>query len=258
MTPVIATTHQVGFVAQPGSLGTLPVAGTTPGGTPARRRTPRHHRAAPVVHRVRRACCVQVGIEAELACTADGAIHRTPHGKETNAVPVASAPRAGYTWDERRTPSPGHRLHSGNSPCTRHSSHGLMQNRRLYRGALPRTPALPRRWGMQMGSSPRPSRQSPTPEPPGRQGLTSIGPWADPCRPGEPGVAHRVPGRGDDLTPSQCRARICARDGSGSSGTPETQVSSQGREQDNRPGQAACQRTGGTPETVIVRLITQR
>ena len=24
---------------------------------------------------------------------------------------------------------------------------------------------------------------------------------ADPCRPGEPGVAHRVPDRGDDLTP---------------------------------------------------------
>ena len=61
-------------------------------------------------------------------------------------------------------------------------------------------------------SSPRPGRQSPTPEPPGRQGLTAIGPRADPCRPGEPGVAHRVPDRGDDLSPRQCRARICARD----------------------------------------------
>jgi hypothetical protein len=60
---------------------------------------------------------------------------------------------------------------------------------------------------MQTGSSPRPGRQSPTPEPPGRQGLTSIGPRADPCRPGEPGVAHRVPDRGDDLAPRRQYAR---------------------------------------------------
>ncbi len=36
------------------------------------------------------------------------------------------------------------------------------------------------------------------------------------------------------------------------------QVSAQGREQGNRPGQAACQRTDGTPETCVVWLITQR
>src|SRR5215470_2900068 len=31
-----------------------------------------------------------------------------------------------------------------------------------------------------------------------------------------------------------------------------------GRQQDNRPGQMASQRTGETPETCVVRLITQR
>jgi hypothetical protein len=60
--------------------------------------------------------------------------------------------------------------------------------------------------GDQNGSSPRSGRQSPTPEPPRRQGLASIGLWADPCRLGEPGVAQRVPDRGDDLTPCHWRA----------------------------------------------------
>jgi hypothetical protein len=95
---------------------------------------------------------------------------------------------------------------------------------------------------MQTGSSPRPGRQSPTPEPPGRQGLASIGPRADPCRPGEPGVARRVPDRGDDLTPYQWCARICARDAPGSSGTSETQGSS------HRPGARQPPRPGSMPE----------
>ncbi len=71
-------------------------------------------------------------------------------------------------------------------------------------------------------------------------------------------VAHRVPNPGDRLSPCQCGARICARDVPGSGGTPETQVSAQEREQDDRPGQEACQRPGGPPETCVVWLITQR
>ena len=44
----------------------------------------------------------------------------------------------------------------------------------------------------------------------------------------------------------------------GLSGTPETHVSSQGRRQDNRPGQATFQRTSEPPETCVALLITQR
>jgi hypothetical protein len=43
-----------------------------------------------------------------------------------------------------------------------------------FRGALPRTPALPRRWGGAEGASPRPGRQSPTAEPPEQQGLALL------------------------------------------------------------------------------------
>jgi len=60
------------------------------------------------------------------------------------------------------------------------------------RGALPRTPALPRRWDAN-GSSLRPTRHSPTPEPPGRQGLTSIDPVGRPLPSRRTRVARRVP-----------------------------------------------------------------
>jgi Predicted membrane protein (DUF2254) len=53
-----------------------------------------------------------------------------------------------------------------------------------YRGgAAPIPPALPSEMGDQNGSSPRPGRQSPTPEPPKRQGLASIGPVGRPLPP---------------------------------------------------------------------------
>jgi hypothetical protein len=68
-----------------------------------------------------------------------------------------------------------------------------------HRGALPCAPALPRR--LSMGSSPRPGRQSPTPEPPGMARARFYRPCGQTLAiPGEPGVARRVPDRGDDLT----------------------------------------------------------
>jgi hypothetical protein len=55
---------------------------------------------------------------------------------------------------------------------------------------------------MQMGSSPRPGRQSPTPEPPGVSRAHFDRPSGQTlATPGEPGVAPEVPDRGDDLTP---------------------------------------------------------
>ena len=68
----------------------------------------------------------------------------------------------------------------------------------ISRGSAPH-PGPPS--GMEQGgSSPRPGRQSPTLEPPGGKGSLRSTLRADPCRPGEPGVARRVPDRGDDLT----------------------------------------------------------
>jgi hypothetical protein len=70
----------------------------------------------------------------------------------------------------------------------------------LSRGAAPEPPALPRRWGMQTGSSPRPGRQSSTPEPPGAARAHFDRPAGQTlAAPGEPGVAQEVPDRGDDL-----------------------------------------------------------
>src|SRR5262249_6058907 len=61
---------------------------------------------------------------------------------------------------------------------------------------------------MQMGSPPRPGRQSPTPEPPGAARAHFDRPAGQtPAAPGEPGVAQEVPDRGDDLTPCPLRAR---------------------------------------------------
>ena len=67
--------------------------------------------------------------------------------------------------------------------------------------ALPRTPPLSD-MGMQMRSSPRPGRRSPTPEPPGTARAHFDRPSGQTlAAPGEPGVALEVPDRGDDLTP---------------------------------------------------------
>ena len=61
---------------------------------------------------------------------------------------------------------------------------------------------------MQMGSSPRPGRQSPTPESPGVARAHFDRPSGQTlATPGEPGVAPEVPDRGDDLTPCPLRAR---------------------------------------------------
>src|SRR5262249_1239411 len=64
------------------------------------------------------------------------------------------------------------------------------------------------RWGVQKGPSPRPGRQSPTPEPPGAARAHFARPSGQTlAAPGEPGVAPEVPDRGDDLTPCPLRAR---------------------------------------------------
>jgi hypothetical protein len=61
---------------------------------------------------------------------------------------------------------------------------------------------------MQMGSSPRPGRQSPSPEPPGVARAHFDRPAGQTlATPGEPGAAQEVPDRGDDLTPCRLRAR---------------------------------------------------
>src|SRR5215467_2698252 len=70
----------------------------------------------------------------------------------------------------------------------------------LSRGRCPRTPGPPSEMGMQTGSSPRPGRQSPTPEPPGATRAHFDRPAGQTlAAPGEPGVAQEVPDRGDDL-----------------------------------------------------------
>jgi hypothetical protein len=59
---------------------------------------------------------------------------------------------------------------------------------------------------MQMGSSPRPGRQSPTPEPPGAARAHFDRPSGQTlAATGEPGVAQDVPDQGDDLTPCPLR-----------------------------------------------------
>ncbi len=79
--------------------------------------------------------------------------------------------------------------------------------RRKDPGAPPRTPALSQRWVLTR-SSPRPARQSPTPEPPGHARARYARPYGHTlARPGEPGAARRVPDRGDDL-PDTLRERI--------------------------------------------------
>jgi hypothetical protein len=76
-----------------------------------------------------------------------------------------------------------------------------------YRGALPPHPRPSlRRWGIRTGHLlARAGRALPR-NPRGGKGSLRSALWADPCRPGGPGVAQRVPDRGDDLTSCHWRA----------------------------------------------------
>src|SRR5262249_27989793 len=68
-------------------------------------------------------------------------------------------------------------------------------------GAAPEPPALPRRWGCERGHL-LARAGKPTPEPPGAaRAHFDRPPGQTLAAPGEPGVARRVPDRGDDLTP---------------------------------------------------------
>jgi hypothetical protein len=71
-----------------------------------------------------------------------------------------------------------------------------------HRGALPRTPALPRGWGNAHRGHPlaRAGRALPR-NPRQRQGLALLGLRQTLAAPGEPAVAPWVPDRGDALTP---------------------------------------------------------
>jgi hypothetical protein len=75
----------------------------------------------------------------------------------------------------------------------------------ITRGPAPH-PGPPSEMGCD-GVIPRPASHGPTPEPPGRQGLTSIDPVGSPLPSRRTRVARRVPDRGDyDLTPCHWRA----------------------------------------------------
>jgi len=129
--------------------------------------------------------------------------NRTRHAKRR--ISAAADIRGTAAWAEGRQPS----------SCQAASDHLLRtaivaKNHRPYHGALPRTPALPRRWRMRSRSSPRPDRHSPTPEPPGATRAHFDRPRGQTlAAPGEPAVAPRVPDRGDDLTsqPDGCPSR---------------------------------------------------
>jgi len=90
-------------------------------------------------------------------------------------------------------------LAAGRGHGSSEAADSLMQSRRLYcEGRCPGPPALPQRWGSERGSSPRPGRQSRTPEPPGRQGLVSLDPSGRPLPSRRTGRSPGVPDRGDD------------------------------------------------------------
>src|SRR5262249_52027441 len=88
-------------------------------------------------------------------------------------------------------------------------------------------PGLPSEMEQGM-SSPRPGRRSPTPEPPGTARAHFDRPGGQALAvPGEPGVARRVPDRGDDLTRGIVHRAISQgdhRSATATSGYPNAQV----------------------------------
>ena len=129
-----------------------------------------------------------------------------------SALDGARRGRAAARAHPRPCPQPGYsplRTHGDRAQPSdqRSKARSARRRRRKDPGAPPRTPALSQRWVLTR-SSPRPARQSPTPEPPGRARARYARPYGHTlARPGEPGAARRVPDRGDDL-PDTLRERI--------------------------------------------------
>src|SRR5215831_16814285 len=97
----------------------------------------------------------------------------------------------GYPWDGARPQGTAAIVLPGVVAATRHEPRSSVKPS-AYRGALPRTPALPRRWSKGVISSPGQAKPYP-----GTSG-TARARFDRPCGhtlavPGEPGVARRVP-----------------------------------------------------------------
>jgi hypothetical protein len=82
----------------------------------------------------------------------------------------------------------------------------------LWRGRCPRTPGPPSEMeatGHLLARAGRALLRNLR----GGKGSLRSALWADPCHPGEPGVAQKVPDRGDDLTPCTMRAGLGSQPG---------------------------------------------
>ncbi len=144
----------------------------------------------------------------------------TAAGRQPCPLPLRwTAPGAGGC----RACVPPHPPAAGQLAATRPSTtrHGLERSgvgpapvglkRQKYQGRCPRTPGPPSRMSDQAvrWSSPRPARQSPTPEPREPQGLAALGLRQTLAVPENPGAARRVPDRGDDLRKPRSVPHAC-------------------------------------------------